>query len=493
MSRARHIKCDEGKPSCTKCTSSARTCEGYPNPKAKVSSSLPLEMRYYVPPPQNLSISLVPFQCTEMERHAFAFFCERTTKCFQSDFSSYYLLRAVHEQPAIRHAAIALGGIHETFSLNKEWLSGEGLSDPFSERQYGKAILLLLNSAKMPSRHHSEVFLISCLLFACFESLRGHIKSATIHVRCGMKLLHQAAASNTLASFVYVPQKNMRLLFTHLDNQMMELGGSSVLTMLREAERLPPFPELKYPDTFRNLEDAYESFDVLLNRTLHVRRTLELFLADPLEFSDSENILLKIEIERTKCLQYLCHWSRASNRYFTVEGSQQDQSSDYNISILRIWRAAAKIFLSVKHTDGEETFDQFQGDFNTIVTLSEAVIEASSAADTSLPSFSFHLGILSPLFLTSIRCRDPCIRRRAFDILSNSRRCEGIWDSHLACVVAKQVIDAEAEDACPDTSGIETRDSGDKSEADTRAKARVKTVSVEYDDCAAQVELEWAE
>jgi hypothetical protein len=452
-------------------------------------------MRYYVPPPQSLSVCLVPFQCNEKERRAFAFFCERTAKCFQSDFSSFYLLQAVHEQPAIRHAVIALGGIHEIFGLDKERLNGTSLTDPFSERQYGKAIVLLLNSTKVPSAHPTEVVLISCLLFACFESLRGHIKSAMIHVRCGMKLLHQAADSNALAGFAYIPQNIIRSLFTRLDNQMMELGGSTLLIMLKEAERLPPFPDLEFPETFRNIEDAYESFDVFLNRTLRVHRVLEMLLADPLEFSDSETLLLDIETERGKCHQYLDHWSRACNQYFMTEGPQYDESPDNNKYVLRIWRATAKIFLSVKLTDAEETWDQFQGDFNTIVTLSETLIGSSYITNKSsriTPSFSFHLGLLSPLFLTSIRCRDPKIRRRALHLLSSSRRCEGIWDSHLASTVAKHVIDAEAKDVDQSASGIEPCHGENSSAGDNPTNARVKTVLVEFDDGASQVELDWA-
>jgi hypothetical protein len=68
--------------------------------------------------------------------------------------------------------------------------------------------------------------------------------------------------------------------------------------MLKDAERLPPFPDLEFPEIFRNIEDAYESFDVFLNRTLRVHRALEMLLADPLEFSDSETLLLDIETEQ---------------------------------------------------------------------------------------------------------------------------------------------------------------------------------------------------
>jgi len=484
-----------------RCTSAARTCQGYQPPTAVSPTPLPLKIRFYVPPPQDVSVGFAPFQGNEKERRAFAFFCERTAKCFQSEFSSLYLLRAAIEEPAIRHALIALGGIHERCGLDKERLNGIPPTDPFSELQYGKAISLLLHSTKMSSKHPTEVFLISCILFACFESLRGHIKSAISHVRCGLKLLHQTATADSLASFVYVPEKTIRSLFTRLDNQMMELGGSSLLAMLRETERLSlHFPELKDPESFANLdlEGAYESFDIFLNRTLHVHRILEMLRADSLENYGSESLILEIETERRKCLQYLGRWSRAFNQIFIGDGAQSEGSSDYNIYILHIWKVVAKIFLSVNHADAEETWDQFEQDFNTIVTLAEALLEDLYITDTScqgIPSFSFHLGILSPLFLTSVRCRDPIIRRRAVNILSGSRRCEGIWNSYLAATVAGQVIHAEEQNVWHVQSApeIETRHSHNFLSGNSRAYARVKQVLVAYDDCVLpQIELTFA-
>jgi hypothetical protein len=481
-SRARHVKCDEGKPSCTRCTTAARRCEGYQAPSARAPSSS-LKIIFHVPRPQDFHLSLGPFQGNEKERRAFAFFCEQTAKCFQSEFSSLYLLRATNEEPAILHAVIALGGIHEIFGLYKERLNGITPIDQFSERQYYKAIALLLDSTKISSEHSTELVLLCCILFACFESLRGRIKSAITHVRCGLNLLHQTETTNTRPSFAYIPQKIVKSLFTRLENQMMELESSSILTMSRETER-PTFSELKDPEIFRNLETAYESFDIFLNRTLHVNRTLETLLVDPLGFLDSET-LLEIEIERAKCLQYLDGWSRAFNQYLIGDGPVPKQISDYNVYVLQIWRVTAKIFLSVKPTNAEETWDQFQQEFNTIVTLAETLAETSYITDTSCqgtPSFSFHLGILPPLFLTSVRCRDPIIRRRAVHVLFSSRRCEAIWDSHLAAAVAGLVIETEEKHVWQSAQGIGTSHSHNFSEENIRAYTRVKEVVVAYDD-----------
>lgn len=222
------------------------------------------------------------------------------------------------------------------------------------------------------------------------------MKSAVTHVKCGSKLLHQTATTDTPASFVYIPQEMIRSLFTHLGNQLMELGNTSLLKMTREAER-PAFSTLKDPETFTNLEDAYASFDILLNRTLRVTRTLDLLLVDALGFSDSET-LLGIETERAKSLQYLDRWSPEFDQYLINNSPIHERSSDYNIHVLQIWRITAKFFLSVKYTDAEEIWDRFHGDFNTTVTLAEALVGTFTSHTTSpsfqgISSFSFSFRI----------------------------------------------------------------------------------------------------
>ena len=448
-----------------------------------------------MPPPQDLSIPLVPFQGDEKERRAFAFFCDRTAKCFQSEFSSFYLLRAAVEEPAIRHAILALGGIHEFCELEKERLNGNSLTDSFSER-YGRAITLLTSPSQMSPKQLNEIFLSSCILFACFESLRGHIKSAITHVRCGLKLLHQTETIDSPASFVYVPQKIIKSLFTRLDSQMMELGGSLLLAMLRETKRPSlPFSALQDPETFKNLDGAYESFDIFLNRTLHVHRTFEMLLADPRGFSDPETLLLEIETERWKCLLYIDRWSLAFNHHFMAHWPQPKQYSDYNIYALQIWRLLAKTLHSVNLANGEEDWDRFQPEFNSIITLAESLVGNSYTKNKSsqgIPSFSFHLGIVVPLLFTSIRCHDPIIRQRAIQILSSSRRFEGMWDSYVAAKVAKYVIDAEEKSAWQRLPEIETCHRHDFSSQRVRP-LRVKNVLVVYDDSTLpQIELNWA-
>lgn len=114
-------------------------------------------------------------QGSREERRCFDFFLNRTAPqlsgFWESNFWSCLILQATHHQPALRHAVLALGSLHERFEagdmsvMNPIWDRGEG---GFALKQYNQAIQQLIKPA---SEGHQavDVCLIACLLFACFE------------------------------------------------------------------------------------------------------------------------------------------------------------------------------------------------------------------------------------------------------------------------------------------------------------------------------------
>ena len=59
------------------------------------------------------------------------------------------------------------------------------------------------------------------------------------------------------------------------------------------------------------------------------------------------------------------------------------------------------------------------------------------------PSYCFSPGIVSPLYVTISRCRDPSIRRRALTLMQRCKRREGLWDADLAARLGQRVIEIE--------------------------------------------------
>lgn len=158
-----------------KCTSTGRKCDGYlrGNPAAG-SAARASGVENFVSP-LTITPSLHDLD-SEQERRSFHFFCSRTltrlSGFFVAGFWNRWVLQAFHHEPAIRHAVIALGSIHERFDGGDVSVLGSN-RDPtrggFALEQYNHAIHHLIDPAAKGSRPAFDVCLISCVLFACFE------------------------------------------------------------------------------------------------------------------------------------------------------------------------------------------------------------------------------------------------------------------------------------------------------------------------------------
>lgn len=112
---------------------------------------------------------------SEEEQRCFNFFRSRTSVQMSGFFSSEIwdrlILQATHYEPAIRHAVLALGSLHERFvnedqALQKQaWSRDEG---GFALEHYNLAIQNLMNPANS-GRLNIDVCLIACMLFCSFE------------------------------------------------------------------------------------------------------------------------------------------------------------------------------------------------------------------------------------------------------------------------------------------------------------------------------------
>lgn len=107
--RLRRVKCDERKPSCERCESAGRKCEGYPQTvvtkKTETDPAMALLLRR----------SPDTHHGTEAEIAALEFFYRKTAPQLSSYFDAEFWTRLVFQvqasEGAIRHAMIALGSL----------------------------------------------------------------------------------------------------------------------------------------------------------------------------------------------------------------------------------------------------------------------------------------------------------------------------------------------------------------------------------------------
>jgi hypothetical protein len=160
----RKVKCDETRPACRKCTSTLRTCDGYSHVQQLPPSSAACQIAALR---ADLSIDICG--CPRSKR-SISFFRRRTSPqlagFFKSEFWGRLVLQTAHREPAVRHAVIALGSLHEASEYRA---SSMNAARTFALEHYNLAIRELLLPLSQNGAQSVDVCLISCILFTNFE------------------------------------------------------------------------------------------------------------------------------------------------------------------------------------------------------------------------------------------------------------------------------------------------------------------------------------
>lgn len=248
--RVRHVKCDEGKPSCHECTRTGRTCDGY-GPVVKRNKQI-VFITNASPCLPYLDPALVTgISGNRRELRSLDFFRSETIPqlrgIFGSDFWEGSVLRTSFHEPAVKHAVIALGSLHENLYLNDDEFRDDWDRDSrvFAMEQYLKSISCLTQAGKPQT---IDVTLMTCALFICFEvctihcicwltkliiakALRGQLGSAIRHVDGGVKIITDflSASASKSASAIssvspYVSLNTLNLIFVRLDTQAAQIS-----------------------------------------------------------------------------------------------------------------------------------------------------------------------------------------------------------------------------------------------------------------------------
>ncbi|KUJ24184.1 uncharacterized protein LY89DRAFT_776347 [Mollisia scopiformis] len=153
----------------------------------------------------------------------------------------------------------------------------------------------------------------------------------------------------------------------------------------------------------------------------------------------------------------------------------QDAISALTLSISSI---ASQISLHSAFFINESAYDQFLPEFRQIVDLTTTLLHLQcSPTPTSSPPppnsnssptpqsppppttttspakhdplihFAFDIGIVPPLYLVVVKCRNRTLRRRALALMEDHPRREGVWDSVATVALGRWVIGLEEEGA----------------------------------------------
>ncbi|KAJ6044702.1 hypothetical protein N7460_006057 [Penicillium canescens] len=505
--KIRRVKCDEGRPACRRCVSTSRVCDGYGiwggggTPYAQPQSNRDLSV-YCTPVPVG--------SLNHDENVCFDWLIKRTTKkfagLFPSDFWETLIFQASAQEPAVRHAVIALSSAHRFEQYGQGTLVANKVNkERFTLQQYNKAIQYL-RSNKADSSHSLRVALITCMLFVTLEYLRGQYQMGSAHLRYGMKLLSDVSESSprsTMAPTILCTEGDFA--YNALVDAYSRLGIQSAMfghvpSHMCVVAQDPQTTTIPY--IFTSLLDARRTLDDLLNRVHCLKRHYH-----DHHTPDSPTDKKEMVETKNKILTDLTLWRKAyTSTLSRLDNTKISGKDKTGYLLLRVYHEMATIMASVCLTPSTEhqemIFDSYTENFITIMscfldlwktwtsnnfqekhlatlnaqsddlkalfqnfkTMSDmnTIIETSlleiletskditahllQTPDCGGAGFTVEAGYIPPVYYTALKCRVPRIRRQAVRTLRAAPHREGVWNGPLLANVLEEVITIEEGD-----------------------------------------------
>ncbi|MCJ1428514.1 hypothetical protein MMC29_006424 [Sticta canariensis] len=436
LSRIRRVKCDEQKPSCLKCQSTGRTCDGYssdPVSRLRASTSSKLKSSST----SNLPRTLLPMLPGDKEeRRYLEYFRGNALPSFvgyyDPAFWGRFLLQVGHAEPAVRHAIVALASLHETYNGRTRYRPG---SDQYCLKQYNKSLAGLNRYISTAKGMSIDIVLTCCVLFTSFESLRGDLDSAGQHLQSGLKILSKSIKDPQRSKVVH---HNLLPLLVRLsvharpiiDVDLTLDDPTTIATCL--------------PKTFSSLSEARNTFYFIVSLVLNFCRAKALGLQNrEVQSGKPAEPLLEQHLYYASLLE---QWQVGFDDLHSRLSISMD-GKDKNAAIfLKLYHTIVAAMLDLTLIYLECNFDLLLPQFQKIVSSAKSLIEATDATEAFFKGkfLCTDIGITAPLFYVATKCRDPFLRREAAHLILSPRR-ESTWHSLVASVIAKRVITIEEE------------------------------------------------
>ena len=156
---------------------------------------------------------------------------------------------------------------------------------------------------------------------------------------------------------------------------------------------------------------------------------------------DAEMIVRRMRLEKK-----LRTWRRVFESSIAIKKSTSTTQNAAAANVLLIYCIGLTAWAAACLEVEEMSLDNYREEYEDIVALAKAVINAGVGAD-----FQFELGIIPPLHTIGLKCRFPDLRQEIIDILSSKHWREGLFDSHASSRFIELTRRIEEEDVDPGT------------------------------------------
>ncbi|KAF5133198.1 hypothetical protein E5D57_003821 [Metarhizium anisopliae] len=455
-SRKRRVKCDEGKPTCFKCMSARKPCEGYAAAVRFVHDQRRIprqEIRSQTRHFRNSFTRSISsgVGSTHMERQ---FFCSyrRATEagvsmhsCGVSPFWTTLAPQLGHCDEAVQHALVALGAAYHLYKVGKGASSHLQVSSPavgtlerFTWREYNLAIRNLHRHLDKPEPASIAVVLVSCLAFISLELLRGDHYTAIAHMRNGIRILMsaldvrrlRAAASRRRARGSFLSDADLWDIVTQFRNVEFALGGfSSDIPLLLGQQLRGDTPDAR---PIASVAQGYDARTQYVNEVmvrcwdLREHRGSQVFWAQP-HMQEELNTLRQRGVAIMSALELLWAGPQAPPMGTWLSYSSQ-------MDWLLVNSARTMIQLVPFGIDSHLKMAQdpcFQDELSRGVSFAAKMLLAHNLEGKPPSDYTLETGLIALMYWSYVYSTRLGTKEAALRILQESTQREGPWDASL--------------------------------------------------------------
>ncbi|KAK5713907.1 hypothetical protein LTR17_017334 [Elasticomyces elasticus] len=343
------------------------------------------------------------------------------------------VLRSGQTVPAVRHAVFAIGFLLRASSKTMIAESSSGASDGITkglERaslvHYTRAIAML-TAEPTGSQASETAALIICPLFIWIEMLNKRLGVALHHLKGGLAILEsqQPTPNHGVASC-------LRDLYARLHAQARLYGSPDSDFNASGIDRRSSDQLIASPTTsFATIAVARVCLDRISEALyLEVRRFHVSSGTSKIDGSDvsspAKETRLIVEGLRTN----LEEWD---SRFVALTGSAlARRGQTLAEATLKLQRLNLEVFIAGVLSSDEMVYDMYAATFEGMLSLADQIL--GTGRDTSLAMLPLDPGVIAPLAVVALKCRDTVLRRRAMSLLALAPEQECMWrrDSVIA-------------------------------------------------------------
>lgn len=467
--KIRHLKCDEGKPACRRCTNDDRKCDGYNQPMVRKSrTTKTFQMIPFIPKshkvrkvspstPRPALISDIFVDSGDAALYFHARECainDFETAAYSSGFWNAFVLPLSHTVKPIKHALCALGGAHRLFTSTHPGTIHSNNMELESIQKYNEAIMHMTPLMMDNTIESIQTTLICCMIFICVESMYGRYAEAARHLKAGCQLLNsyrrELATTPTLETCQDELLDSLEAMMTWFGQNLSIYKGELVFVDIERKVRT-----LDVGSSFVPFTSIQEAADVLIilehifDQSMLDHNQDELRLNYPHWSSGQQQGIgcsppwhprfIKTAAKSTKQLFKI--W----NARFELTKTKIDKdilslSEKRKLGLVSLGQAMWNAFLKLADIEDEYSIE----DSADILDCVENVLALEEVKSRRL--FTVEGDLVSAVSIVCGSCRDVQVQARGAALLRRMNRREGVWDSIEMANLYETIIKAVEDD-----------------------------------------------